>query len=243
MDNLKKYYMVTGVVVLALIIVIASFVTDNYKRNYSLADFGVAPLLKPDCSSLATADANTPVTISLNAPNVSLMRDQVKALILKYNGHITSDSFNSYAPSAPVPLTSYSNLPAVASSQDSANINATFDKSQDAFLAELSSTVKSAGGVNSGYNYTDGTQPQYNIGYSSYTSCVNAMMNVSADILQLKVLTQALKEEHNTLNLALLSQSISTAKTTLQNDANSANAFFTTSNQPSVSISINALQK
>ena len=234
MEKAKKY---SVVIMLALVIVIITpFAIHRDSKKYSLADFGMPPLLKPDCSSLKTANNNSPVTINLNAPNVSAMRDKIKNLITKYNGHITSDSFSSYAPSVPA-------VPTVTSSQDSTNSTATFDKSEYAFLTELSDVVKSSGGVNSGYTYTDGSQPQYNTGYSSYASCVNSMMNISSDILQLKVLTNALKEERETLNISLLSQSITNFKITLQSDINTVNSYFTVSDQPSVSISVNSLQK
>lgn len=241
MDKIKKHSVIVIVILALLVIVITSFAVAGYRKNYSLADFGISPLLKPDCSSVKNTNNNSPVTISLNAPNVSVMRDKIKLLIIKYNGQITSDSFNSF-PTINTP-TSYPSVIPNASSQDTANIIATFNKSQNDFLTELSGVVTSSGGVNTGYSYTDNSQPQYGNVYSSYTSCINMMQSVSADILQLEIFTKALKDDSNVADISLLSQSISTVKSTLQNDVNNINNFFATSDEPSVSISINNLQK
>jgi len=240
MDIIKKHSVMVTIVLVVLIIGI--FAISHDKKNYSLVDFGIPPLAKSDCSSVKDSNNNSPITVSFNVPNVSSLHDQTKALVTKYSGHITSDSFNSYS----YPTQSFTNTPQVVApaniSQDSANIVATFDKSQNEFLADLTNIIKSAGGVDASYSYTDGSQPQ-NGGYSSYTTCVNMMQSVQADVLQLQVFTHALKEERNPANISLLSQSISTVKTTLQTDVNNMNSFFATSDRPSVSISLNTLQK
>jgi len=241
MEKVKKHSVVI-IVILALLVIISFAVHSSYKKNYSLADFGVPPLLKPDCSSVKNTNTNSPVTISLNAPNVSAMRDKIKLLIIKYNGQVTSDSFNSYPIVASAP-SGYPSPTINASSQDTANITATFDKSQNDFLTDLSGVVVSSGGVNTGYSYTDASQPQNGNIYSSYTSCINMIQSIQADILQLEIFTKALKEDNNLGDVSLLSQSVSTAKSNLQNDVNNINNFFATSDEPSVSISINTLQK
>ena len=231
MDKAKKHS-VAITVVLALLVIVY-FAVHGDRKNYSLADFGVPPLIKPDCSSVSNTNVTSPVSVSFNAPNVSDVYNKIKTLITKYNGHITSDSFNSYP-------SSDSKTP----SQDNASVTVTFDKSQVDFLTELSSTVKNAGGVNTNYNYTDGNPSPYNTGYSSYSSystCVTMMQNVQTDVMQLELFIKALKEEHSPQNIAFLSQSISTVKSTLQTDVNNMNSFFGTSDKPSVSISINTL--
>ena len=237
MDNIKKH---SSVVILVLVlVVVVSFAIHGNKKNGTLADFGIPPLAKSDCSSLKNSN-NSPVTVSFSAPNVSSMRDKVKALITKYNGQITSDSFNSY-PSYPVAYKG--SVSSSSTSQDSANINATFDKSQNEFLTELSEVVKNGGGVNTGYSYTDANQPQYAGAYTAYSSCASMMQSVSVDLLQLKIFTKALKESEDPGEIALISQSIATAKTTLTSDASTVNSFFATSEKPSVTISIITLQK
>ena len=241
MENIKKHSVLIVVIVLVFLFVVCVSVFNN-NRNYSLVDFGVQPLLKTDCSSVQNASNNSPVMISFNVFNVSSVHDQIKTLITKYNGHIENDSFNSYSYPTQTPSSQIITAVPVNISQDSSSIVVTFDKSQDQFLTDLSSLIKSVGGVNTGYSYNDGSQPQ-NGGYSAYTTCVNMMQSVQADVLQLEVFTKALKEEHNAAKISLLSQSIYNIKSTLQNDVNNMNGFFATSNKPSVSISINSLQK
>ncbi|MDD5152800.1 MAG: hypothetical protein PHS95_02240 [Candidatus Pacebacteria bacterium] len=227
----KQKNVIVAVLVVVVILAVGFFYVSHKERNYSLADLGIPELLKSDCSSVKDTTANSPVSISFNAPNVSKMRDEVKALATKYEGRVISDSFNSYPGSTP---DSYS--------QDSASITVVFDKPASEFLTELSAKVKSSGGMDTSYNYTDGSQPQYG-GYSSYSSCINMMQIVSADTLQLQIFTKALKEERSPAKILLLSQSISTINNTLQSDINNVNNFFQTSEKPSVSISIYSFQK
>ncbi|HEY4513101.1 MAG TPA: hypothetical protein VJH06_01125 [Candidatus Paceibacterota bacterium] len=225
-------------VILIVVLVLAVFSSSNKKKNYSLSDLGVAPLVKSDCSSFKDKEASSPVTISFDVPNVSSMREKIMGLIEKHKGHITSDSFNSY------PGSFEPGMPP-ASSQDELSINATFEKSQAEFLTELSNLVKSVGGTDTNYNYTDGSKYAYGYGtgYSSYSSCNEMLQFVQADMLQLEVLIKALKEEHDPSNISLLSQAISNVKTTLQTDVNSLNDFFSAPDKPSVNISVYTLQK
>jgi hypothetical protein len=169
------------------------------------------------------------------------MRDKVKALVLKYKGKITSESFNSY------PIYSYSTPPTVSANpsetSESSSINAIFEKSQSEFLVELSDVVRNSGGVNTGYSYTDLTQPQYGGIYTTYASCADMMHNISSDLLQLEIFTKAIKEGRKLEEISLLSKSITSARDTLQSDVNNLNNLFSTSDKPSVSITINSLQK
>jgi hypothetical protein len=239
MEHIKKHKMLaigTGIVLIAVI----SFSFHQNKSNNHLSDYRVPPLIKPDCSSLKNSN-NSPVTISLNAPNVSIMRDKIKTLALKYKGVITSDSFSSY------PLYQYPTTPTVSESMpatsDSATISAIFEKSQNEFLTELNDVVRTSGGVNTGYSYTDLTQPQYGGVYTTYASCADMMHNISSDLLQLQIFTKAIKEVHEPEEISLLSKSISSARDNLQSDVNNINNLFVTSDKPSVSITINTIQK
>lgn len=230
MANVKRHWVL--VVLVSVLVAVVGCTMNNNRGNYSLADFGVQPLATADCSSLKNVKQNSTVNFSFNASDVSSLRDKVKVLIAKYNGHISFDSFESY----PAPHDSKSS----SYSQDTASIAVTFDKSQNEFLAELSSVVKSSGGINSNYNFSDVAQSQ------PYSSCVNTMQNVATNLLQLEVFTKALRGERNAFNVSILSQSISNTKGNLQNDVNSLNDFFPSSagnGKPLVSISISTLQK
>lgn len=245
MDKIKKdtLVLILGVSLVVIVAVITCVNLTSNRRQYSLADYGIQPLSKPDCSSLEKENATSPVNISLNAPNVSSMRDKIKALIPKYNGKLTSDSFNSYPsyPSySPSPMPVY---PIDSYSQDSANLVITFEKSQNEFLTELADVVKAGGGINTGYNYVDTTDPQYSYGYSSYSSCISSMQSVKADMLQLEIFTNALRKARSGEEVSLIGQSIANSKINLQNDVSMVNNFFAISNKPSVNISINAIQK
>ena len=227
MDKVKKHSVV--VIIVLSLLVITSFAFRNYRNNNTtLADLGVTPLLKSDCSSVLNTNVTSPVSVSFNAPHVSILHDKIKLLIAKYNGHITGDSLNSYP-----------SLDPKTPSQYNANITVTFDKSQTDFLNELSSTVKSSGGVDTNYNYTDSTSATS--AYSSYSTCITMMRYIQTDMLQLSLFMKSLKEEHNSQNISFLSQSIYTVQGTLQNDINNINNFFSTSTKPSVDIFVGSL--
>ena len=229
MDNVKKHHVL--IIIVLAVLIILFFRISSRKENDSLFSFGLSALTKTDCSSFKNSNIISPVTISFNAPNVSMVQGKIKVLVAKYNGHIKNQSFSSYPSSTP------------DAPDENASIEATFDSSQDEFLAELSEVVKTSGGVNNGYNYNDGSSTSQYGEYSSYSSCMEMMETVSTDAIQLETLTRRLEQEHNKTNISLLSQSIYNTKTTLKTDVNNANNFFATSGKPSVSISIYTLKK
>lgn len=225
MQNIKQH-IVCVVLLLAAVGVLAYGYFWLYapQKSYSLTDLGAAALISSDCS-VAKDDAGTgyPVTISFNAADVVGMREKIKALAEKYKGQISSDSFSSY------PYENYS--------MDSANITVSFEKSQKEFLDELATLVKASGAKDNNYSFQDNAQ-QY--GYSPFTTCSNFLQNVMTDKLQLEIFTQAMRREHNPKNISLISQSVSTTHTNLQNDVNALNEFFKTAGKPAVNIIINS---
>jgi hypothetical protein len=213
--------------VLVLIILVAALSAGSKRKPYSWEEFGVSPLIKNDCRE---ASDNSPVAVSFEAPNVPAIHAQIKELVAKHNGHITSDALSSYAGEDP-------SMP----SDDNVNMTITFANSTDEFLTELGTVVKSAGGVNTGYNYTDNTA--YNPVYSPLASCTSMMQTARADALILQILADNLKREGKTANITLLSQAMTDAKNKLQGDVDSLNSLFASSDKPSVTISIYTLRK
>lgn len=231
MTKMKKYLLYLALVLIVILGFALSWLRAAYwneaENNYSLTDLGVYPPTSSDCSSIKNSDNSYPVTLTFNAPDVSAMRDKIKTLAEKYKGQISTDSFYSY------PSGSYS--------QDSVNLIILFPDSQQKFLDELSTLVKSEGGTNSGYTYQNGNQQQY--GYSPYTSCLTMLQTMAVDQKQLEVLTDALRRSHKLQTISLLSQSISTARTTLQTDINNLNDFFRTADNPTVNITVSSIPK
>ena len=230
---MKKHLIIILFISLLYIISVVVYHARDDRKNYStysLADFGVMPLLKSDCSILSSTTVGSPISISYDAPNVSMLREKIKTVVTKYNGHITSESFNSYP-----------SVDSKTSPQDSASVTITFDAYKNDFLTDISSVIKSSGGVNTNYNYSDTNNQSYNSVYSSYSNCTALIQNVQADILQLSLFMKALKEEHNAQNIALLSQSIFVAKNALQTDVNNANSIFGSNDKPTVTITVSTL--
>lgn len=238
MQSPKMNYKLLIVLVLVLFFV-GWFFMNKKQTELSLSELGMQSMIKPDCSSVKDSNSqNYPVSVSFGVKNVSDMHDKVKDLIKKFNGQISSDSFNSYPSYQAVPMTLENGAKATQTSQDSANFTVYFDK-PDEFLSALSNLVKDNGGKNTAYNYSDGVQ--YGGGYSTYNSCQSFLQNIQTDVLQLSIFTKALREERSSANISIISQSIANTKSNLQNDISSFNNFFSTVNKPTVNISINSL--
>ncbi len=225
---MKKHRTLIWSSVIAVIIIIilgACFVLSHKNdKKYSLADFGITPLLQADCSSVKNEGGPAEVSVSFNAHNVPALHDAVKALIAKYNGNIMSDSLEINPGQTPD-----------SSSSDNATVTVSFDKAQKEFLTDLAATVKSSGGVESSYSMGDSA------GYSPYTTCEDYMRTLSADVLELGVLTNALKNQHSPDNIALLSGAISYSRNNLNSDVDRTNDFFVTKSKPTVSIYIESI--
>ena len=227
MDKIKKHQ--HAVVLVSLVVIVVSFAYLSASKNhYSLADFGVSPPRERDCSQ-AKDPVNSSTTVSFNAPDVPSMRDKIKELIKKHNGSIVSDSLESYWGEGEY-----------VSEDSSAYITAVFETSRAEFLSELSVLIEDVGGVNEGYNYTDGSGYD---SYSPYGSCASMMHDVAADFLELKILAKALKQENRIKNIALLSRSVNDSRIALQESVDAVNSFFTVSDKPSVDISIYTIRK
>ncbi|GEM_PF-5496774 len=224
----KKYWILL-VVVLVIIAITKS--THFMKRNAD-SNYGFEDLSAPDCSALKNGD-NSSVNLSFNATDVSLVREKIKTLALKYNAEIQSDSFNSY-PTYPPMIGSPTPMPM---NQDSANLNLYFKTGQKEFLNELSGVVKAAGAIDAGYNYSGNNSPY---GYSSYSSCLNMMQNVASDKLQLNIFTDALGDERDPQKVALIGQAITNVRNNLQNDIRTVNEMFKSNAKPLVTININS---
>ncbi|MDP9248965.1 MAG: hypothetical protein M3M85_00405 [bacterium] len=225
-NNVTKEHKI--VLVGVLVIIAGVMVISGGKNHYSLADFGVSPLIGKNCSE-TPGTQNSPVAISFNSPYVPSVREKIKELITKHGGKITNDSLESYWSEG-----------GYTASDDTSYMTAIFETSREEFLVELSVLIEESGGVNEGYNYSSGED--YGA-YSSYASCASMMHDVAADFLELKILTKALKEENKTKNISLLSQSIAESKMSLQESVDIANNFFSASDKPAVDISIFTLQK
>ena len=226
----KNLFIGGGIVVILVLVcgLTVASLREQRSYHYSLTDFGVTAPLTTDCASIRDKD-NYPVNISLTAKNVAGMRDEIRTLTSKYNGKITSDSYNSY----PVAASSRESI-----SQDSATLTVSFAQSQKEFLDDLKGVVKNFGAENTGYNFQGGPQQG---GYSPYSSCVSMLYSVSLDEKQAEILTRALRYEKNPEAIILISQSVSNVRTSLQNNISSLDDFFLTNNNPTVTISINSV--
>lgn len=224
-----------GVVVgciVAVIVIVALLIIyfRTSPKEYSFWELGATPLTSNSCDSIKNTSASSPVSISFTTTKVSDMRVEVNTLVKKYGGIITEDSFSSY-PSIPSP--SGEKMSALTS--DSLNITATFDKGQAEFLTDLSLLVKTVGGRNTSYTYSDGSQPS--MVASLYSNCTDLFQRISADNLHINILARALKSERDPHKLAFIGQMISDIRSNLQSDVNSLNNLFTAGAKPTVTIS------
>jgi hypothetical protein len=224
MNFIKRHHILSIVIIFLIIITALNIFTHT--KGYSFADLGVTAPTEKDCSALKGKHSVTPVSLSVNVPRVAPLQEKIKTLIVKYEGNITNDSFSSYQsyPSTPVPV-----------NNDSFNLTIEFKKSRQEFLSEVSELIKSSGGTNVNYNYSDST---YDASYSPYASCANSLQRVKISKIQLEVLTKAFRMERNPENISLLSQSIYDARSTLQNSIDTMNSYMTVSDIPSVTISV-----
>lgn len=211
------------------VIVAASFLCSVYgnQRRMSLSDFGASELVKRDCSALKNVDANVSVTISYTSKNVKNAHDQLKALAEKYDGFISGDTTSSYP--------SYDSKGVQNINNDNASFVVAFSSSSKDFLADLSTLEKTLGLTSTGYS--DGSSI-YGGYYSPYSSCQNSLATVKADMIQLNLLVNDLRNERSTETISILSQAISNLKMTLQNDVSSVNSIMKQETRPSVNITI-----
>ncbi len=227
---MRKILLIGGGIVVILVLACGLTVAnlrEQRSQRYSLTDFGLISPLTTDCASIRGKE-NYPVTLSLTTKNVAGMRDEIKTLIAKYNGKVNSDSYNSYL---------VASSPQASVSQDSTMLVVSFTQSQKEFFDDLKNVVKNFGAENAGYNFQSGSLEG---AYSPYSTCVGMLYSISLDEKQMEIFTQALRYEKNPETVSLISQSIANVRTTLQSNISNLDSFFLTTNNPTVTISINS---